>query len=567
MENIDVNVLEEDDFIPEIEKRQSTIDNLRLDGVTKIEALRNEISNFKRNKQLDKETREKLIAKNNEEIEAAKVIKNQNSAELQAAVKDNIGFIENNYKALIAKEKEKNKATIQSAKADYEAKLAQFKQEKEEELAEFNEEWLNKTAEPGKEKEFNKQKNIAKDDIMVGFKTKCNDAKVAFDDVKEKCKDNVHALYANKYGHMEKANDKKLPFLFGLEQKWENYSNSFTFKNFLLKNGLYLTILFLMIVATIAYALQTGLFLFDSETILMILNQTSPRIFLALGVAGLIVLAGTDLSIGRLVGMSAVFTGMLVTTTGETTITFFGKAVSFTAIPLGARVVFAFLLSIVACTLISGIAGFFTAKFKMHPFISTLATQLFTFGIMAGMTGNAFTGLPDPTVSAVIAGKGLIDGADFPIMILWAAIGVAIMWVIWNKTTFGKNMFAVGGNAEAASVSGINVFKVTLGVFILAGIYYGIGGSIFSIYSGNVRAMTGQAMEADAIAACVVGGVSFSGGVGKISGVVVGALIFQAICVVLPMIGITDANYQLAIKGVIILAAVTLDCVKYLKKK
>lgn len=567
MENIDVNVLEENDFIPEIEKRQSTIDNLRLDGVTKIEALRNEISNFKRNKQLDKETRAKLIAKNNEEIEAAKVVKNQNSAELQSAVNENIGFIENNYKVLIKKEKEKNKATIQAAKADYEAKLAQFRMEKDKELSKFNEEWLNKTAEPGKEKEFYKQKKIAKDDIMVGFKTKCNDAKVAFDDVKEKCKDNVHALYANKYGYMEKANDKKLPFLFGLEQKWENYSNSFTFKNFLLKNGLYLTILFLMIVATIAYAVQTGLFLFDSETILMILNQTSPRIFLALGVAGLIVLAGTDLSIGRLVGMSAVFTGMLVTTTGETTITFFGKAVSFTAIPLGARVVFAFLLSIVACTLISGIAGFFTAKFKMHPFISTLATQLFTFGIMAGVTGNAFTGLPDPNVSAIIAGKGLIEGSDFPIMILWAAIGVAIMWVIWNKTTFGKNMFAVGGNAEAASVSGINVFKVTLGVFILAGIYYGIGGSIFSIYSGNVRAMTGQAMEADAIAACVVGGVSFSGGVGKISGVVVGALIFQAICVVLPMIGITDANYQLAIKGVIILAAVTLDCVKYLKKK
>ena len=152
-------------------------------------------------------------------------------------------------------------------------------------------------------------------------------------------------------------------------------------------------------------------------------------------------------------------------------------------------------------------------------------------------------------------------------MIIWAAIGIAIMWFIWNKTKFGKNMFAVGGNAEAAAVSGINVFKVTMMVFILAGIYYGIGGSMYGIYTGNVRAQTGQGMEADAIAACVVGGVSFSGGVGKISGIVIGALIFQAIVVVLPMVGITDANFQLAIKGVIILAAVTLDCVKYLKKK
>ena len=280
-------------------------------------------------------------------------------------------------------------------------------------------------------------------------------------------------------------------------------------------------------------------------------------------VAGLIVLAGTDLSVGRLVGLGAVVTGMLVTTTGETSLKILGNTISFAGIPLAVRVIMGILLSVFLCVAVSSLAGFFTAKFKMHPFISTLATQLMTFGILAYITGNSFTGSPDDTVKNIFAGN--IGG--FPVMIIYAVIGIAVMWFIWNKTKFGKNMFAVGGNAEAATVSGISVFWTTLFVFMLAGVYYGIGSSIYGIYTGNVRAQTGQGMELDAIAACVVGGVSFSGGVGKISGVVIGAILFQTISVVLPLIGINDANFQLAIKGFIILAAVTLDCAKYLKKK
>lgn len=220
-----------------------------------------------------------------------------------------------------------------------------------------------------------------------------------------------------------------------------------------------------MIFATILYGIQMNEFLFNSEVLLLILNQVSPKMFLALGVAGLIVLAGTDLSIGRLVGMSSVLTGMLVTTSGKTSVTFLGVSPDFSVIPLPLRVILAFIVSIIACCLISGIAGFFTAKFKMHPFISTLATQLFTFGLLAGLTGNSFAGNADPTVTAIVSGKGLgglgPEGSeDFPIMIVWVVIGILVMWFIWNKTKFGKNMFAVGGNQEAAAVSGINVLKL-----------------------------------------------------------------------------------------------------------
>lgn len=567
MEQSNQNVLtRENEFIPEIEKRLSAIDALRLDGVTKIEGLKNEISNLKRNHQLDNETRNKLIENDKEQIAVATEVKNQNNPELTEKVKEAISFIESQYKPLIEADKNEAKEKVAAAKIDYEKKTAQYLEERNNSLAELKAKFESEELTDDNRAEETKRRKLQLKEVDSIYHQKCNDALVAFNDIKEAAKDSNHALYLNKYAYIEKANNKKLPFKQTYEQKLENYKYGFNIKNFLLKNGLYLSILVLMIIAAIIYAVQTGSFLFDWDNILLILNQVSPKMFLALGVAGLLVLAGTDLSIGRLVGMASVFTGMLVTTTGKTSVTFFGKSPDFSAIPLGARVVMAFALSIIACCLITGLAGFFTAKFKMHPFIATLATQLFTFGIMAGITGNSFTGSPDPTVTAIVSGKNLGD-SDFPIMIIWAIIGIAVMWFIWNKTTFGKNMFAVGGNPEAAAVSGINVFKVTMMVFLLAGLYYGLGGSIYGIYTGNVRAQTGQGMENDAIAACVVGGVSFSGGVGKISGVVIGALIFQAIVVVLPMIGITDANYQLAIKGVIILAAVTLDCVKYLKKK
>ena len=91
------------------------------------------------------------------------------------------------------------------------------------------------------------------------------------------------------------------------------------------------------------------------------------------------------------------------------------------------------------------------------------------------------------------------------------------MWVIWNKTKFGKNMFAVGSNEEAARVSGVNVFMTILMVFVLAGVMYGITGFIEGARIASCSANTGLNYECDAIAACVIGGVSFVGGTGKIS--------------------------------------------------
>ena len=539
-------------FQKEVEKRQAELNDLRLDGVTKIENLKNEITNVKKNKQLDAETKGKLVEQSKKELLEAKQVRDERKEDVKAKVNELIAYIKTTTDGFINTKKEDNKTKIAELKAKFNEDLASENERYKKALEELN---------------ANKDENYSNKlkDLRVEHRQLSGDLKVNYADKVDKLKDELHQLYLMRFNAIEAANNKRLPIVDDAHQKAENYLYGFSWRKFLLNNGLYLAIIAMLIVAIIMYAAQRGGFLLSWTTIVLILNQTAPKVFLALGVAGLIVLAGTDLSIGRLVGLAAVLTGMMVTTTGETSVKFFGVSPNFVGMPLGLRVVFGFLLSIVACVVITSIAGFFSAKFKMHPFISTLATQLFTFGMLAGITGNSFTGSPDSGV--VQAVSGVMGSSGISVMVIYAIIGIAAVWFIWNKTTFGKNMFAVGGNPEAATVSGISVFWVTMFVFILAGVLYGIGGSIYGIYTGNVRAQTGQGMETDAIAACVVGGVSFTGGVGKVRGVVIGALLFQMITVILPYLGITDTNYQLAIKGVIVLAAVALDCAKYLKKK
>jgi methyl-galactoside transport system permease protein len=150
--------------------------------------------------------------------------------------------------------------------------------------------------------------------------------------------------------------------------------------------------------------------------------------------------------------------------------------------------------------------------------------------------------------------------------VFYAIIAVAVMWFIWNKTTLGKNMYAVGANPEAAIVSGISVMKTTILVFMMGGILYGISGWIEAARVGSNSPTTGFLSELDAIAACVIGGVSFTGGIGKISGIVMGVVLLQVISIALQWLGVSG-DIQFIIKGAIILIAVAIDMRKYLAKK
>ena len=192
-----------------------------------------------------------------------------------------------------------------------------------------------------------------------------------------------------------------------------------------------------------------------------------------------------------------------------------------------------------------------------------MSNMLIIFGLITYSTKGVSFGAIESEIPNMIIPK--ING--FPTIILWAVAAIIIVWFIWNKTTFGKDLYAVGGNPEAASVSGISVFWVTMCAFMMAGILYGFGSWLECMRMvGSGSAAYGQGWDMDAIAACVVGGVSFTGGIGRISGVVVGVLIFTALTYSLTVLGI-DTNLQFVFEGIIIVAAVTLDSLKYVQKK
>lgn len=400
-----------------------------------------------------------------------------------------------------------------------------------------------------------------KDENYV-HKNRLFDAKLELDTRLAQIKDRRHEAFEHKYHLIDLLRMSKFTLAQSLDQKWENYKYSFNKRTFLLQNGLYIAIILIFIALCIITPIVKKSPLLTYNNVLNILQQASPRMFLALGVAGLILLTGTDLSIGRMVGMGMT-TATIIMHQGVNTGKVFGHVFDFTGMPVGVRVVFALVMCVVLCTLFTTIAGFFTAKFKMHPFISTMANMLVIFGLITYATKGVSFGAIETSIPNMIIPK--ING--FPTIILWAAAAIVIVWFIWNKTTFGKNLYAVGGNPEAAAVSGISVFRVTVGAFIMAGILYGFGSWLeCARMVGSGSAAYGQGWEMDAIAACVVGGVSFTGGIGKISGVVVGVFIFTALTYSLTILGI-DTNLQFVFSGIIILVAVTLDCLKYVQKK
>ena len=304
------------------------------------------------------------------------------------------------------------------------------------------------------------------------------------------------------------------------------------------------------------------------NNILNILQNASTKGILALGCAGLIVLAGTDLSIGRVLGISAAVTASLVQST-----TYASRMYPTMVQPLGSfGLLVPLFASIAVAVAFSLINDFGVAKLHLHAFIVTLGTQLIAYGanclyIESQPSGTAQAlSTFDPNFLNIAAGAIYIGELRIPLVVIYFLVLAAIVWVIWNKTKLGKNMFAVGGNMEAAAVSGVNVAKTIMLVYLLAGVLYGIASFLEAARITSVGANTGLNYELDAISAVVVGGVSFSGGVGTIQGVVIGAVIMQAIVYALQFLGI-NPYIQYIIRGLIIILAVSIDVRKYIVKK
>ena len=527
-----------------VEKIQKKIDALRVDGSDKVNDLKNQIAIAKENKNLSKEQRDKIIENSKKELENAKKVEADNKEEIKKLIteaedylakhykKDYYDVVNNSCKAAKAEENSRYEKVKADLKSEHQKKIASLKDAEE----------------------IKAEKYVLKNKLF--------DAQMAHESRMQEIKDRRHEAFMHKYHLIDLLRTSKFTFPQQRAQKLENYRYSFNLSQFLYKNGLYIVIILIFIALCIITPIVKNTQLLTVTNILNILQQASPRMFLALGVAGLILLTGTDLSVGRMVGLGMV-TATIIMHNGINTGAVFGHVFDFSAMAPTAKALLALLMCVIFTTVFSMIAGFFMARFKMHPFISTMANMLIIFGLVTYATKGVSFG----AIDFAIPNTFIPQIGKFPTIILWAVAAVIIVWFIWNKTTFGKNLYAVGGNPEAAAVSGISVFKVTMGAFILAGILYGFGSWLeCNRMVGSGSAAYGQGWDMDAIAACVVGGVSFTGGIGKISGVVTGVLIFTSLTYSLTILGI-DTNLQFIFEGIIILAAVTLDCLKYVQKK
>ena len=301
----------------------------------------------------------------------------------------------------------------------------------------------------------------------------------------------------------------------------------------------------------------------STKNITNILSQASTRGILALGVAGLIVLQGTDLSAGRILGLTAIVSASLLQSATYTSKMY----ANLPELPL----IVPFLIAISIGGIFGAINGFGVAKLKLHAFIISLGTQLIAYGISCIYIDRPPLGAQpvanlDDRYTNFINGSFKIGSFEIPYLIIYLAIVALIMWFIWNKTVLGKNMFAIGGNPEAATVSGVNLVKNIMIIFIISGILYGAAGFLEAGRIGSATSNTGINYELDAISACVVGGVSFSGGIGTIPGVLIGTIILQFINYGLNYVGVSP-YFQYIIKGLIIILAVSIDVRKYLDKR
>ena len=294
-----------------------------------------------------------------------------------------------------------------------------------------------------------------------------------------------------------------------------------------------------------------------------ILIQSSPRVIIALGSAMILITAGCDLSAGRVVGLTAVVSASL-SQLANYPHPFFEQAPNLpTFLPI--------IIAIAVGACVGLVSGLIVAYLRIVPFIATLGTMVMTYGVCSlyfDMEPNNSQPIGGLRPEFTVFGSGSMDLGfmTIPYIVIIAAVISFTMWIVYNKTVLGKNMFAIGGNAQAAVVSGINVAATLIAIYVIAGALYGVGGILEAARTGGATNNYGNMYELDAIAAAVVGGVSITGGVGTVPGIIAGVLIFTVINYGLTFVGM-GPYWQLIIKGLIIVVAVAVDVRKYLARK
>jgi inositol transport system permease protein len=311
------------------------------------------------------------------------------------------------------------------------------------------------------------------------------------------------------------------------------------------KYGIFLVFIAMLIVASIlspAFLSKTNL--------INVVRQMSVVGLIALGVTGVIVSAGIDLSSGSVVGLSAVVAASLSQLPDYPAAFYKGLQV-----PL-------FVAILAACgvgALVGLINGSLVAKTRIPPFIATLGTLTAIRGAALLYTGGR--PISDLTDGYNFIGQGDLFGIPVPILLL--VLMALLTHVLYSQTKFGKYVYAIGGNEQAARVSGIDVGKYKMLMYVYAGFLAGLAGLVVSARIGSGQPGLGQGYELDAIAAAVIGGASLSaGGIGTVAGTVVGALIIGVLNNILDLTNVS-AYWQQIIKGCIIVGAVILDQLKH----
>ena len=315
-------------------------------------------------------------------------------------------------------------------------------------------------------------------------------------------------------------------------------------------------VVMLVIVAIIVGITKDNFFSWSNFGNLM--SNTAVRFLIALGVSGCLITKGTDLSAGRQVGLAACLAGILIQK-GD----YSGRLTHLPEMNM-----FVVLLIVVALGVVIGVInGLIITLLHVPPFIATLGTQTIVYGICLVITdAQPIGGFQKSYIDLVNMKFGNTTGFHLPLLLFVALAFGAYFWFLYNKTRHGKYMYAIGGNEVAAEVSGVNTTKTLILIYTTAGIMYSIAGWILAAKTGGASTSMGMGYELEAIASCTIGGVSTTGGIGTVPGVLVGVLVFELLKIVLQFLGV-NPYYNYIVQGLVIVVAVALDLRKYLAKK
>lgn len=273
----------------------------------------------------------------------------------------------------------------------------------------------------------------------------------------------------------------------------------------------------------------------STSNMINIAKQVAINGMIAYGMCFVITTGGIDLSVGAQCALVACLLGQFIMKSKM-------------------DVLLSCVLAVIIATALGALNGLLIAKFNMFPFVVTLSTQLVIRGLAQVISNAKAVSMTNATFKKVYL--GMLGGIPVPVVMLLAV--TVLMYILLHWTKFGRYILATGGNEKAAIASGVNVFKTKVYAYAISGLLAGIAGIILTSKTSSAQSNLGVGYETDAIAACVIGGTSFAGGVATVPGVLIGIFIIGCIYNGMNLVGVSS-YYQTIVKGAMIIAAVLFD--------